>query len=627
MQNGERRQLILQEGNGVDAIKSQITNIFGENKSLQSFSTLYLEIKKLFDASPAKLKACLNEALSACLGQCYEELSKVSDVEIIPRFVSVYRGYQCIYAIVKGSCIGDLEILNSIQEIYKNTLKLENTENSLFETLFSQVEQVINSARSSDVLNNDNLNNISQIIEMYYNFDLKDQVNDKMDEGTEIFYSDFFGNMDINNFSEFLLKSIDQFNKEKSIFEKIMPGDYLYETFFNELFDDRSEKPRFLRGEQPSILKEFISLSQKPNLESKDTLPFKWLVKYYYQYRESSDVLNVCNVCAEYIKNKMLELKPRFVTPSQPSRVISQNISDLIILEESLSSVYLLLFEGINGAREKLDDEMSLALNNESFKICESLNTFLDVKGKEYMPGIEKLPREQFPSIIAKFYNLIINKRKFEEIYQKKMINRIIDQGLAVTYSESPLINEMRKPDNTSFLNTLNQYVNEIALSQKIEYNFAGKESRITPVIFKRGDFTQNLEDAVDVPTEISTYNQEFSSFYQSLNPTENLRLLNDLSQIILVLQYPTRANKMQKVRVITGLATGYLIQLIAQAPQNVADLLNEHGPLTQKRLDMLAGSYLFLIKDGKISINLDYLKQGRRSIKVSLKEPRRANT
>lgn len=345
-----------------------------------------------------------------------------------------------------------------------------------------------------------------------------------------------------------------------------------------------------------------------------------------------TSIVDLYTPCAEYIKEKMLTLVPTFANLRTTSG-ISNGIFDLIELAESYTKVYLLIFEGVSDAEAKLEEEMSIVWNDQALNIHHNFNKFLDTQIKNYFRlvterGVKLYDCERFPKTMAKFKNLIINVRMFEEIYLENMLNRLFNYGIMIYNIEKPLIIEFRKPDCTSFLSDANELINEMIISQRIESSFRDRNSIINSYIFQRKDFTRKSKDPTYLPKSINQYNQEFKRFYQKLYPSENIRLLNDYSQIVLAIPLPNRMNGTTEVTITTTLSIAHLIELIAKSPQSYNNLTQgENGELTRRRLSKLVDSRLFVRRtvndDQIISVDMEYCRQRTIRRKIKIAEPR----
>lgn len=627
--------------NGNVALNTVMPSFLNERSANRNFSSLYPEIRELFVSNPEGFKDNFNEILQSHLNECYNELTQISDDELIPRIISIYQGFQCIYIIVEDISSENNngnEITSLIKNTFINALNLENNEDPVIEKMVDQINKIINDARSKE--DNVNLENVSIIIHMYSDIkkELLDYLNDWLDYGTETFYFEFLIKISKNNdFSEILTKTEKQFSKEEHIAGQLSPYSSLSSFFYAYMKENGDIPNKFLNGIKPFFIEELQRLKEIPNVTSQDAYQIRWLANWCNRFMDSDNnspyitMEDLYTPCAEYIKEKMLTLVPTFANLRTTSD-ISNGIFDLIELAESYAKVYLLIFEGVSDAEAKLEDEMSIAWNDQALNIHLNFNRFLDTQIKNYFRsvterGVRLYDRERFPKTMAKFKNLIINVCIFEEIYHRNMLNRLFNYGIMIYDIEKPLIIEFRKPDCTSFLSDANELINEMIMSQKIESSFRDRNSIINSYIFQRKDFTRISRDPTYLPESINQYNQEFKKFYQKLYPSENIRLLNDYSQIVLAIPLPNHMNGTTEVTIITTLSIAHLIELIAKSPQSYNNLTQgENGQLTRRRLNKLVDSNFFVRRtvndDQIISVNMEYCRQRTARRRIRIAEP-----
>lgn len=570
---------------GWNIIQAGINDILQRKQSQLKLTNLYEAVGNLVNANSDILRTGLQNILTEHFKKWREELSLIAGNPLIARFSVVYDDYRTYCSIIpkiyslydrRNNKTQDNETLNLIQSLFQ-TLVLRNSTDTLMKGTTDGIRNEIRIARSQ---NNADLKNISNLIKMYYEFRKKLNIFDAFFEAFETdtinFYDAFFkAKYEGSSFPNYLQTASEQFAREESIMKEIFQKDERIEILTACLFNLLTKnEPKFLQGDEPPV-----SIA----LTNQDKRPLKWLIDTYQNF--GLDLERIYTACSIYIMNQMLQLSVNF-KENMKAGEISTNISELIQLTEDFSRPYHLIFDGLQKAKEKLEECIKKAWNDRRFNIEENFCVYIDTQFKGDFKNMKAEEREQFPSIVAKFYNLLEDKKTFVVTYEHNMVRRFIKMGLKLVDIETPTINAIRRAKAADFAKSFKDYVKTIQDSENLETQFkeelhntklgqgVGKIG-FQPIVFDQKRYPLEKNVATILPQPVQPINQAFCDFYTKKHPNYVLQLLQDVSTIESKFHVP-KNSKTQQSRTYTvssDILCATIVHAVSEKPMKYPEL------------------------------------------------------
>ena len=426
---------------------------------------------------------------------------------------------------------------------------------------------------------------VRKLLEMYYSF--KDEPPKSAARMCDIFFEDFkmeteqyYDNFyktkfEGNSFPAYLQCCSEQFAHEEAIMKEILKPEHA--TAVLKILHERlllSREKIFIEGEEPPV-----SIA----LTSQDSRPIKWMVDTYVRFE--SQLLNVYNTCAQYVKAQMLKLKTNF-KKDMKTQETSRHVSELIELTRGLSQSYRLAFGKFVKAIEALDARIKEAWNDDDFDIVNNFCTYIDTQIRNEFQSFTAEERNQFPSVVAKFFTCTEDKKAFYSTYEAAMIRRFVKMQLKLLDLERPIIDAIRSAKAHDFVAQFDQYGKKITESQEIEAEFKqklpdffpeGKKTSITfsPLIFDARSFPLEKKEARCLPPECKQIHEAFVQWYKQQHPKTQLILLADLSVVESKFHVPknTKAPLARTYTVSSDLLCASIMDAVSQKPKTLREI------------------------------------------------------
>jgi hypothetical protein len=551
---------------GVDpwtTVQSGINDILERRQSSLSLASLHNAVGAMVSASKVdELTSGLSRILEARFKGWSSELSQRADNPLIAHFSAIYSDFQNYCTIIpKFYMLYDRRFDASnaksqtrllIRTLFKRWVL---SDKKLMDDTTAGIRRDISSARSLSGGDQD-LSTINQLLQMYYSFrddeprlDIFDTFFGAFQAETQEYYDGFFlAKFEGNSFPAYLEQAAKQFDHEESILKEVLRKEEQEEILIilhRQLLFDRED--RFIGGSDPPISSALIATDGKP---------IKWLVDNYLRF--SADLERIYQACAEYVKNQMLKFAPEF-TPELKSQDIARVVGVLIKATLDLSSPYGKAFKDVAKASDVLEDAIKSAWNNKVFDIVNNMCVYIDTHIKEEFKTMTKSDRAAFPSIIARFYTSLEDKKRFGELYVVGMMRRLINMRIKLIDLEFPIINAIRRAKAPEFAKAWVDYVKKIKESNDLETEFSRdlgdpKLAKIAfaPLVFEQRTFPLDKLEAKQVPKELEDLNHLFVGRYITSHPMTKLTLLADVSNVEAKLVVPKNAK--------SGIARTYIV-------------------------------------------------------------------
>lgn len=572
-------------GDPKETLQNAIKDTLNSKQSDLQLSTIHKACSELVGKEQYDLIFnTLTELLKAHFSNWHDQLSSVAGDPLLTKLCDQYEDFKTYCLLFPRFYMSfdrhfkkeePEKTLNHIRKLFiqiilsdTNLFKKAATP-SIIKVIFNVQNKSDNEMSKSDI----EMSNVKLLLEMYYSFkdesfgsEIFSNFIDNLQEQEAEFYERFFSiNFYSNPFSKYLTTVSDQYKKEEHIFTKIFQPKEVREFLSNYIFSLLiSKQDEFLNGPEPGIAQA---------LASEDQLSLRWFVETYQLF--DIDLKPIYSTCACYIMNAMLKRTQDF--PYEGNEIkqfnASEQIGKLIDSAIKLSDPYMKLFTS-KEAKNKLEDSIKLAWNDEKFNITVNFNDYIDAFVKS---NIEDESKDKQLAIIARFYRYLSDKTQFNNIYESAFIRRLIKMRERVFIKELPVINAIKKI-STNFMLNYDAYKKQFKdceiirsdFEQLSEDNGKNKYVKIEPMIFDRSIFPLPNEEETNIPVQVTETNKAFIDFFSEKFKQRTLSLVWSGSTVQLTLKFARR-----NYTVITDLPCGTLILALNEKSMKFSEIAN----------------------------------------------------